>query len=122
MKPWRVVMVGLLGAALAAGLFTGPEGLRIVLFWLYFFALPGGLAVRFLDIRSTAAYLLAGAICGSLGLIGLTYPVSPSFTGVWVPALVGAVFGLGWRFLLNLKYEHRSEASPIQRTVSWWNG
>jgi len=120
MKPWRVVLVGLVLGGLAGGLFAGPEWLRFLLFWIFFFAVPGALSLRFLGLRAGWIYMITGAVCGSLGLIGAAYPVPPSFTGVWVPAFTGAFFGLGWKFLLWLKDEHRGEVSPVQRTVSWW--
>jgi len=121
MKPWRVVLAVLVFGGAAAGLFAGPDGLRYLLFWTFFFAVPGPVAMRILGARHGWAYIIAGAVSGSLGLIGAAYPIPPSFTGIWVPAFVGAVFGWGWKFLLNLKGEHRGEISPIQRTVSWWN-
>lgn len=121
MKPWRVVLAGLVLGGLAGGLFAGPEQLRLVLFWIFFFAVPGAVAMRFIGYRQAWVYILAGAITGALGFMGAAYPVPPSFTGIWVPAFVGAAFGLGWKFLLNLKGEHRGDVSSIQRTVSWWN-
>ena len=120
MKPWRAALAGVVLAVLAAGLFGGPDGIRLALFWLFFFALPGGVTMRFLGLHAWWPYAVAGAISGCLGLIGAAYPVTPSAMGVFEPAVVGAMFGTGWCFLFNLGREPRSDVSPIQRTVSWW--
>jgi hypothetical protein len=120
MKPWRVVLAVLVFGGATAGLFAGPVLLRYVLFWTFFFAVPGPVALRILGVRQGWAFIIAGAVSGSLGLIGAAYPIPPNFTGVCVPAFIGAVFGLGWKFLLWLKDEQRGEISPIQRTVNWW--
>lgn len=122
MKPLRILPAVALFAGAVAGLFLGPEWLRFALFWTFFFAIPGAVAVRIAGARSAWLYFGAGAITGLCGIIGASYPITPDLTELVAPTVIGGVFGWGWRILLWLKIEHRTEISPLQRTVGMGDG
>jgi hypothetical protein len=110
MKPWRIGLVGVVGVGLIAGLVAGPELLQLALFWLFFLAVPGPLALRFLNIHNGFAYVAAGAVCGVLGLVGADFPEPSTLDDALGAAVIGAMFGVGWKLLLCLCDELRSEA------------
>lgn len=116
MKPWRVIAAWMFAGAAVYGLFAGPEDLRTILVWAFFFAIPGALALMIAGARKAWAYVIAGAFTGCLGLTGSAHTVLPGFDNFWAPALVGAIFGLGWKFLLRLQADSPREAVGAEQS------
>ena len=120
MTPWRLVLTGIAGAAITAGFLVGPGIVRFILFWLCFFAVPGVVALRFFGVPNNWAYLAAGAVCGAIGFAGASYPDAPWQSGIVDAALIGALFGLGWKLIFNVA-DIVWDQQPPHRTMMRWH-